>query len=169
MWWLIRSSPAPPRRRPTRDNLVPIRVDLEVDGQRYRDAFTWNPRGGLPAPLSASCLASSPHLPFALSLGRRIDSLAAPGAQTPTRRSSASPSGRPRTSSCRPISSPRCSSPSRCLSHFLLACLVLQCYTFVAYYLVNCIILNRGNLRSSAPTRGRRCRSRRRLCLSRFG
>ena len=27
----------------------------------------------------------------------------------------------------------------------------------------------RGNLRSSAPTRGRRCRSRRRLCLSRFG
>lgn len=31
-------------RMPTRDNLVPIRVDLEVDGQRYRDAFTWNPR-----------------------------------------------------------------------------------------------------------------------------
>uniref|UniRef100_A0ACD5W3R2 Uncharacterized protein n=1 Tax=Avena sativa TaxID=4498 RepID=A0ACD5W3R2_AVESA len=30
--------------RPTRDNLVPIRVDVEVDGQRYRDAFTWNPR-----------------------------------------------------------------------------------------------------------------------------
>uniref|UniRef100_A0A0D9WCI8 Chromatin structure-remodeling complex protein BSH n=1 Tax=Leersia perrieri TaxID=77586 RepID=A0A0D9WCI8_9ORYZ len=31
-------------RMPTRDNLVPIRVDVEVDGQRYRDAFTWNPR-----------------------------------------------------------------------------------------------------------------------------
>jgi len=62
VWWLIRSSPAPPRRRPTRDNLVPIRVDLEVDGQRYRDAFTWNPRGSLPAAISASCLASSPHL-----------------------------------------------------------------------------------------------------------
>uniref|UniRef100_A0A452XXL8 Uncharacterized protein n=1 Tax=Aegilops tauschii subsp. strangulata TaxID=200361 RepID=A0A452XXL8_AEGTS len=31
-------------RMPTRDNLVPIRVDIEVDGQRYRDAFTWNPR-----------------------------------------------------------------------------------------------------------------------------
>ncbi|EEE57715.1 hypothetical protein OsJ_08198 [Oryza sativa Japonica Group] len=30
-------------RMPTRDNLVPIRVDVEVDGQRYRDAFTWNP------------------------------------------------------------------------------------------------------------------------------
>jgi len=31
-------------RMPTRDNLVPIRVDVAVDGQRYRDAFTWNPR-----------------------------------------------------------------------------------------------------------------------------
>uniref|UniRef100_A0A452XXR4 Uncharacterized protein n=1 Tax=Aegilops tauschii subsp. strangulata TaxID=200361 RepID=A0A452XXR4_AEGTS len=35
-------------RMPTRDNLVPIRVDIEVDGQRYRDAFTWNPRGTVP-------------------------------------------------------------------------------------------------------------------------
>jgi hypothetical protein len=39
-------------RRPTRDNLVPIRVDVEVDGQRYRDAFTWNPRGAVPPPFS---------------------------------------------------------------------------------------------------------------------
>ncbi|KAI3423359.1 uncharacterized protein J3R85_011093 [Psidium guajava] len=28
---------------PTADNLVPIRLDIEIDGQRYRDAFTWNP------------------------------------------------------------------------------------------------------------------------------
>ncbi|XP_047334670.1 chromatin structure-remodeling complex protein BSH [Impatiens glandulifera] len=30
-------------RIPTADNLVPIRLDIEIDGQRYRDAFTWNP------------------------------------------------------------------------------------------------------------------------------
>ncbi|XP_054806917.1 chromatin structure-remodeling complex protein BSH [Prosopis cineraria] len=30
-------------RIPTADNLVPIRLDIEIDGQRYKDAFTWNP------------------------------------------------------------------------------------------------------------------------------
>ncbi|GMN51434.1 hypothetical protein TIFTF001_020589 [Ficus carica] len=30
-------------RIPTADNLVPIRLDIEVDGQRFKDAFTWNP------------------------------------------------------------------------------------------------------------------------------
>ncbi|XP_078446461.1 transcription regulatory protein SNF5, putative (BSH) [Wolffia australiana] len=30
-------------RMPTSENLVPIRLDIEVDGQRLRDAFTWNP------------------------------------------------------------------------------------------------------------------------------
>ncbi|THG11995.1 hypothetical protein TEA_003158 [Camellia sinensis var. sinensis] len=30
-------------RSPTADNLVPIRLDIEIDGQRFRDAFTWNP------------------------------------------------------------------------------------------------------------------------------
>ncbi|PON64829.1 SNF5/SMARCB1/INI [Trema orientale] len=30
-------------RIPTAQNLVPIRLDIEVDGQRFRDAFTWNP------------------------------------------------------------------------------------------------------------------------------
>ncbi|MQM02333.1 hypothetical protein Taro_035098 [Colocasia esculenta] len=29
--------------RPTSENLVPIRLDIEVDGQRFKDAFTWNP------------------------------------------------------------------------------------------------------------------------------
>ncbi|VFQ91079.1 unnamed protein product [Cuscuta campestris] len=28
---------------PTADNLVPIRLDIEIDGQRLRDAFIWNP------------------------------------------------------------------------------------------------------------------------------
>ncbi|KAI4378979.1 hypothetical protein MLD38_016391 [Melastoma candidum] len=27
----------------TADNLVPVRLDIEIDGQRYRDGFTWNP------------------------------------------------------------------------------------------------------------------------------
>lgn len=31
--------------RPTAENLVPIRLDIEIDGQRFRDAFTWNPSG----------------------------------------------------------------------------------------------------------------------------
>ena len=31
--------------RPTAENLIPIRVDVEVDGQRFKDAFTWNPSG----------------------------------------------------------------------------------------------------------------------------
>ncbi|KAJ7980489.1 chromatin structure-remodeling complex protein BSH [Quillaja saponaria] len=30
-------------RIPTAYNLVPIRLDIEIDGQRYKDAFTWNP------------------------------------------------------------------------------------------------------------------------------
>ncbi|XP_039028029.1 chromatin structure-remodeling complex protein BSH-like isoform X3 [Hibiscus syriacus] len=30
-------------RMPTAENLIPIRLDIEVDGQRYKDAFTWNP------------------------------------------------------------------------------------------------------------------------------
>ncbi|KAF3456471.1 hypothetical protein FNV43_RR01121 [Rhamnella rubrinervis] len=30
-------------RIPTAENLVPIRLDIEVDGQRFKDAFTWNP------------------------------------------------------------------------------------------------------------------------------
>ncbi|XP_071702402.1 chromatin structure-remodeling complex protein BSH [Rutidosis leptorrhynchoides] len=29
-------------RIPTADNLVPIRLDIEIDGQRFRDTFTWN-------------------------------------------------------------------------------------------------------------------------------
>eukprot|EP00249_Psilotum_nudum_P010218 c22408_g1_i2 orf=153-923(+) len=29
-------------RMPTAENLIPIRVDLEMEGQRYKDAFTWN-------------------------------------------------------------------------------------------------------------------------------
>ncbi|CAH2049620.1 unnamed protein product, partial [Thlaspi arvense] len=32
-------------RIPTAENLVPIRLDIEIDGQRFRDAFTWNPSG----------------------------------------------------------------------------------------------------------------------------
>ncbi|XP_059280388.1 chromatin structure-remodeling complex protein BSH isoform X2 [Lycium ferocissimum] len=28
---------------PTSENLVPIRLDIEIDGQRFRDAFSWNP------------------------------------------------------------------------------------------------------------------------------
>lgn len=31
--------------RPTSQNLVPIRVDFEVEGQRFKDSFTWNPSG----------------------------------------------------------------------------------------------------------------------------
>lgn len=30
-------------RMPTSQNLVPIRVDFEVEGQRFKDSFTWNP------------------------------------------------------------------------------------------------------------------------------
>ncbi|XP_068660054.1 chromatin structure-remodeling complex protein BSH isoform X2 [Aristolochia californica] len=30
-------------RLPTAENLVPIRLDIEIDGQRLKDAFTWNP------------------------------------------------------------------------------------------------------------------------------
>ncbi|MCO5550403.1 hypothetical protein L7F22_003887 [Adiantum nelumboides] len=28
---------------PTAENLIPIRIDVEVEGQRFKDAFTWNP------------------------------------------------------------------------------------------------------------------------------
>ena len=31
--------------RPTADNLVPIRLDIEIDNHRFKDAFTWNPSG----------------------------------------------------------------------------------------------------------------------------
>ncbi|XP_020085681.1 chromatin structure-remodeling complex protein BSH isoform X2 [Ananas comosus] len=38
------SSKAPIKfRMPTAENLIPIRLDIEVDGQRYKDAFVWNP------------------------------------------------------------------------------------------------------------------------------
>ncbi|KAF5750008.1 chromatin structure-remodeling complex protein BSH [Tripterygium wilfordii] len=30
-------------RIPTLENLVPIRLDIEIDGHRFKDAFTWNP------------------------------------------------------------------------------------------------------------------------------
>ncbi|KAI5415409.1 chromatin structure-remodeling complex protein BSH isoform X2 [Lathyrus oleraceus] len=30
-------------RMPTSENLVPVRLDIEIDGHRYKDAFTWNP------------------------------------------------------------------------------------------------------------------------------
>ncbi|WOH15790.1 hypothetical protein DCAR_0935336 [Daucus carota subsp. sativus] len=30
-------------RIPTADNFVPVRLDIEIDGQRFRDAFTCNP------------------------------------------------------------------------------------------------------------------------------
>lgn len=30
-------------RMPTAENLVPIRLDIEIDAQRFKDAFTWNP------------------------------------------------------------------------------------------------------------------------------
>ena len=31
--------------RPPADNLVPIRLDIEIEGQKFRDAFIWNPSG----------------------------------------------------------------------------------------------------------------------------
>ncbi|KAF9673236.1 hypothetical protein SADUNF_Sadunf10G0003400 [Salix dunnii] len=38
------SSKAPLKfRMPTKENLVPIRLDIELEEQRYKDAFTWNP------------------------------------------------------------------------------------------------------------------------------
>ncbi|CAM8993078.1 unnamed protein product [Rhodiola kirilowii] len=38
------SSKAPIKFRiPTAENLVPIRLDIEIDGIRFRDVFTWNP------------------------------------------------------------------------------------------------------------------------------
>ncbi|KAK7282090.1 hypothetical protein RIF29_10624 [Crotalaria pallida] len=29
--------------RPTTKNLMPIRLDIEIDGHRFKDSFTWNP------------------------------------------------------------------------------------------------------------------------------
>eukprot|EP00850_Spirogloea_muscicola_P019631 SM000195S05278 [mRNA] locus=s195:125592:128755:+ [translate_table: standard] len=47
-----------PFRMPTVDNSLPVRVDAEFDGRRFRDAFTWNPSGKHPHP-------DSDILPFA--------------------------------------------------------------------------------------------------------
>lgn len=30
---------------PAAENLVPIRLDIEIDGHRFKDAFSWNPSG----------------------------------------------------------------------------------------------------------------------------
>lgn len=112
--------PPPPCCRPMRDHLLPIRVDVEVDGQRYRGIFTWNwiQRGTWRA-LLASFISSS----------RRVLALCLDGLASPLRLAGRSrfeiislakaPSGRSRTSSCRPISFPRCSSSFRCLSFLL--------------------------------------------------
>ncbi|KAF6167240.1 hypothetical protein GIB67_029878 [Kingdonia uniflora] len=35
-------------RIPTAENLVPIRLDIDLDGHKFKDAFTWNPSGILP-------------------------------------------------------------------------------------------------------------------------
>ncbi|KAM1609529.1 hypothetical protein ACFX1R_023049 [Malus domestica] len=41
---LSTSSKGPAKfRMPTTQNLVPIRLDLVIDGQRFKDCFTWNP------------------------------------------------------------------------------------------------------------------------------
>lgn len=34
--------------------LVPIRLDMEIEGQKLRDAFTWNMNGNVPSSLSLS-------------------------------------------------------------------------------------------------------------------
>lgn len=34
--------------------LVPIRLDMEIEGQKLRDAFTWNMNGNVPSSLSPS-------------------------------------------------------------------------------------------------------------------
>lgn len=42
--------------------LVPIRLDMEIDGQKLRDAFTWNMNGKYlhqPAPKRIVCLLSN--------------------------------------------------------------------------------------------------------------
>lgn len=41
-WGSLRN-PTVKFRIPTAENLVPIRLDIDVEGQRYRDTFTWNP------------------------------------------------------------------------------------------------------------------------------
>nr|GEW28976.1 chromatin structure-remodeling complex protein BSH [Tanacetum cinerariifolium] len=41
-WGSLRS-PSVKFRIPTAENLVPIRLDIDVEGQKYRDTFTWNP------------------------------------------------------------------------------------------------------------------------------
>ena len=47
--------------RPTADNLVPIRLDIEIDGHRFKDAFTWNPSG-----ISSFFSIAFPHMPTPL-------------------------------------------------------------------------------------------------------
>ncbi len=49
--------------RPTELNLIPIRLDLEFDGRKLKDAFTWNADG---ANLISSIFLLH-HLPFSLS------------------------------------------------------------------------------------------------------
>lgn len=34
--------------------LVPIRLDMEIEGQKLRDAFTWNMNGNVPSSLVCS-------------------------------------------------------------------------------------------------------------------
>ncbi|GJV51566.1 chromatin structure-remodeling complex protein BSH [Tanacetum coccineum] len=41
-WGSLRN-PSVKFRIPTAENLVPIRLDIDVEGQRYKDTFTWNP------------------------------------------------------------------------------------------------------------------------------
>jgi hypothetical protein len=50
-------------RMPTELNLIPIRLDLEFDGRKLKDAFTWNADG---ANLISSIFLLH-HLPFSLS------------------------------------------------------------------------------------------------------
>lgn len=42
--------------------LVPIRLDMEIDGQKLRDAFTWNMNGTW-WPTRPFCSQSLSHLP----------------------------------------------------------------------------------------------------------
>lgn len=36
--------------------LVPIRLDMEIEGQKLRDAFTWNMNGNITSSLSVSSI-----------------------------------------------------------------------------------------------------------------
>jgi hypothetical protein len=118
-----------------------------------------NPRGNHP-----SCSALSPSSP------RLIHSLAAPAADT----NSEIISFAKRTAKDLKLSAtfvPRCSSPSRCLSPLSLVPPSLLGFTaFLLIYngLAMLFSKKRDNWPSSAPTRARRCSSRRRLCFSRL-